>query len=286
MKVQKLQLHHIAGFEDVKLEFPQGVNPNRADVHLLVGANGSGKSSILLTLAQFYTSEMNGASERLETTLSRITSQETRFTFNDDSFVVGVEVDSTSMPLDVLPDGLKSILSWLGDLLMRLDRIPWQDDVPLLDRPILLLLDEAEVHLHPAWQRRLLTVVQDLFPKAQILVSTHSPFVVASASDAWIHCLRVEGNHVTADPPLRSKVGASYASILREVLGVPEEFSVEVEELFATFYALKSRAVTGDSAALSQMGTLATRLASYGLETESIVAQEIRQVRRLVGAAT
>lgn len=67
---------------------------------------------------------------------------------------------------------------------MRLDRLPWKDQTPILDREITLFLDEIEVHLHPAWQRRILPVVQSLFSKAQVFVSTHSPFVIASADDA------------------------------------------------------------------------------------------------------
>jgi hypothetical protein len=43
---------------------------------------------------------------------------------------------------------------------MRLDRIPWHNNTPVLQRQFLLLLDEIDIHLHPAWQRKVLPLVQ------------------------------------------------------------------------------------------------------------------------------
>src|SRR5262249_45906145 len=74
--------------------------------------------------------------------------------------------------LSTLSEGLKSILSWVADLVMRLERIPWENGLPIRERPFLLLLDEVDVHLHPRWQRKVLPMVQRLFPKAQIFVTT------------------------------------------------------------------------------------------------------------------
>ncbi|MBK7937436.1 MAG: ATP-binding protein [Lewinellaceae bacterium] len=51
----------------------------------------------------------------------------------------------------------------------------WENDTPVFERNFILFLDEIEVHLHPAWQRKILPAVQKLFPNAQIFISTHSP---------------------------------------------------------------------------------------------------------------
>ena len=45
-----------------------------------------------------------------------------------------------------------------------------------------VLLDEVELHLHPEWQRRVLGVIRAVFPKIQLIVTTHSPHVVQSAT--------------------------------------------------------------------------------------------------------
>ena len=42
------------------------------------------------------------------------------------------------------------IISWMADLLIRMDRVKWVDDIPVFERNFILFLDEIEVHLHPA----------------------------------------------------------------------------------------------------------------------------------------
>jgi hypothetical protein len=49
-----------------------------------------------------------------------------------------LQVDGTVLDFGMLPDGLKSIVSWVSDLLMRLDETPWVNDTPVLERSFLL----------------------------------------------------------------------------------------------------------------------------------------------------
>jgi len=217
---------------------------------------------------------------RIEETIASITGRSFEFTICEEPLGIGVRYDGDDVSFDVLPDGLKSILSWVADLLMRMDRIPWRDDMPVFERPFVLFLDEVEVHLHPAWQRKVLPAVQTLFPNAQLFVSTHSPFVVASARDAWIHPLRQVGGRTVVGEPISSQFGASYARILREVLEVDQEFADEVEELFDEFYKLKRGVLGGDLAIRADLETAADRLMGYGTETAAIVGRERRQIGR------
>jgi predicted ATP-binding protein involved in virulence len=41
----------------------------------------------------------------------------------------------------------------------------------------IVLLDEVELHLHPAWQRKLIQVLRDDDSNNQYILTTHSPFV-------------------------------------------------------------------------------------------------------------
>lgn len=50
------------------------------------------------------------------------------------------------------------------------------------DRPTVLLLDEPEISLHIEWQDRLVTLMQELNPNCQIIMTTHSPNIFA---DGW-----------------------------------------------------------------------------------------------------
>ena len=48
--------------------------------------------------------------------------------------------------------------------------------------PYVLFMDEPEASLHFEWQKRLITMVRDLNPNAQIILTTHSPAVIM---DGW-----------------------------------------------------------------------------------------------------
>lgn len=69
------------------------------------------------------------------------------------------------------------------------------DTIP--QTPGLLLIDEAEAHLHPLWQKRLLPTVRRLFPNVQIVATTHSPFVVASVADAKVYTCKFDRERQT-----------------------------------------------------------------------------------------
>lgn len=170
---------------------------------------------------------------------------------------------------------------------MRLDRLPWKDQTPVLDREITLFLDEIEVHLHPAWQRRVLPAVQNLFPKAQVFVSTHSPFVIASADDAWIYPLYLdEAGKGRVGEVLPSMLGNSYATVLRDVLGIEDEFAPQVEEPLKEFYRLRDQALQGLPNALEQLRAKERELALFGEEVLAIVRPEVRQVERRLSHQT
>ena len=64
----------------------------------------------------------------------------------------------------------------------------------------LLLADEVENHMHPIWQKRILGIIRELFPNLQIILTTHSPFVVASMDGAKIYtCVPQPGYSVVKD---------------------------------------------------------------------------------------
>jgi energy-coupling factor transporter ATP-binding protein EcfA2 len=128
----------------------------------------------------------------------------------------------------VLVNGQNSapMLSWMGDLLRRLYSLT-TGGVAHHELPIVLLLDEIEVHLHPKWQRLVVPAVERLLPNAQIFMSTHSPFVLASASDAQIVWLSENGT-VREDLPTDSLRGFTYPGIL-ELMGIDSLQDVETQ---------------------------------------------------------
>lgn len=148
------------------------------------------------------------AIQHIETFISEIVGFKIEFVLEtEQKFNVVLNIEGQRLELDVLPDGLKSIISWIADLFMRMDRIP--NDSLFLERHFILFLDEIDIHLHPAWQRQILPVIQKLFPNAQIFVSTHSPFVVGSVSDAYVYKFKLEKGVSRLDSIEDSKAGSS-----------------------------------------------------------------------------
>lgn len=102
------------------------------------------------------------------------------FGINRDDWQVLIRTEDGVMPITQVSRGMTAVLSWVGVLLKRLmEAYPRRSD-PAEQRPGLLLLDEIDLHLHPAWQRRIFPLLQERFVGLQMVVSTHSPLVVGS----------------------------------------------------------------------------------------------------------
>lgn len=202
------------------------------------------------------------------------------FVLTDEDDNVRVRWNGAIIRLGFLPDGLKSIVSWVADLLMRLDRIPWHDNTPVLQRQFLLLLDEVDIHLHPAWQRKVLPLAQHMFPNAQIIASTHSPFVVASVEDARIITLGFQGRSSVVTNLASPQIGVSYTAVLRSIFGIDSEFDIDTERNLTEFHDAKRRLLTGDTAARADVDRLAELLSHRSEELREVVALELKQLQR------
>ena len=45
-------------------------------------------------------------------------------------------------------------------------------------QPCVLLMDEPEVSLHVEWQQRIIEIIREMNPNAQLILTTHSPAMV------------------------------------------------------------------------------------------------------------
>ncbi|MCA9063595.1 MAG: AAA family ATPase [Planctomycetaceae bacterium] len=183
------------------------------------------------------------------------------------------------MKLDALPDGLRSIVAWLIACIAKLDA-QYPDHPDPLDIPLILLLDEPESHLHPAWQRKLIPAAQQLFPNGQFFVVTHSPFVISSINSGWIHVLRADAaGLVTADAPIPCSKGDTYIDVVEDILGVREWYDPETESLLAEFRSLRNRVVEGN-AAMEELERKAENISARSDSLREMMSRELRQIQR------
>ncbi len=138
-----------------------------------------------------------------------------------------VLVDGEPIPLDLLGEGMRSTLAWLADLLVRLHRIPWEDAAGSpLEQDFWLILDEIDESLHPTMQMRILPALRGLFPNARMYVTTHSPFVVASAGEGWVFSINPDAHHRVSGTiaPRRLEPGQSLEWVVEEIFGAETGF--------------------------------------------------------------
>jgi len=88
-----------------------------------------------------------------------------------------------SMPLLALGDGHQATLTWIVDMLgwaLFYDDTMFQKEISGI-----VLLDEIEQHLHPLWQRSIISLLKNVFPKIQFILTTHSPLVAGNVGKSF-----------------------------------------------------------------------------------------------------
>lgn len=78
-----------------------------------------------------------------------------------------------------LSDGEQRLFSLFVDIARELS-IREESNRNIGDGEAVILIDEIDVHLHPKWQRQIVPLLEDLFPRCQFIATTHSPFVIQS----------------------------------------------------------------------------------------------------------
>ena len=128
--------------------------------------------------------------------------------------------------IDQLSGGCRAVLALAADLAWRMAQGN-PDRINTLESEAVVLIDEVELHLHPAWQQRILDDLMRTFPNAQFIVSTHSPQVLTTVHPAQIVELQRDGDDIVASIPNAPTFGAEAGDVLSSVMGVNERPSVQ-----------------------------------------------------------
>lgn len=126
---------------------------------------------------------------------------------------------------EYLSSGFKSILFMLFSIIKEIEFRFKEHNLTAKDFDGVVLIDEVEVHLHPEWQERIVSILTDAFPNVQFILTTHSPHVIQAVEPNQIIALAMEENgNVTIRQDLqKSKYGFkgwTVEEILYDVMGM------------------------------------------------------------------
>jgi predicted ATPase len=142
--------------------------------------------------------------------------EELNLQFDDKGFNFKITYENKSFGLNELSDGYSSLLAILTELILRMEA----QQAQAYDMQGVVLIDEIETHLHVELQKKVLPFLTGFFPKIQFIVTTHSPFVLSSLSNAVICDL--ERREIISSERF---LNASYSQIVKNYFEVDSEFS-------------------------------------------------------------
>jgi len=194
-------------------------------------------------------------------------------------------------PVGALVDGYKATLSWILDFLgwvMFHNHTRLQSGVSGI-----VLIDEIEQHLHPHWQRRIYSLLNNQFPGVQFLTTTHSPLCVIGTTDledkyvSLVH-LRQNGTAVEAISGLKPPRGMRADQVLTSYLFGMEttgddETKRQVErlsELLSRRESQPERIKPADEEEIERLQqVLNTKLGSGETELERVATRLMREAK-------
>jgi predicted ATP-binding protein involved in virulence len=149
-----------------------------------------------------------------------------------------VEKEGEELIINQLSDGEKCLLAMIGDLARRL-AIANPDCLDPLEGEAIVLIDEIELHLHPKWQRNIISALKKTFPKCQFIITTHSPQVLSHVHRENIYVLEAnEEGIIAATKPQRS-FGLDSNRILEDIMSVSERHQEIKEEILNLFITIE-----------------------------------------------
>jgi hypothetical protein len=216
--------------------------------------------------------------------ISELTGGEYAFSIQTQPWKVAIQYFDQEVEFDVLPDGLRSVLSWMGDLLMRMDSIPWVDKtIPVNEQHIILLLDEIEVHLHPKWQYQILPLTRKIFPNAQIFITTHSPFILNSIDNAKIYRLKTDRGEASLEDVVLSETGNSYSYVYENILDTHNVFGYDVTKALKRFNELDKEIAKQDFTHEAEFIQVVQNLLAEGEEVADMIGSKLMRLKRITG---
>ena len=141
---------------------------------------------------------------------------------------MAVNKNGEHLNLEQLSQGEKLTMAMVGDIARRLSILYPNSENPLLGSGI-IIIDEAELHMHPKWQRSLIERLNNTFPNCQFIYTTHSPLLISDFRDVLCYSL-IDGELL----PINQMFGLDVNQVLLEAMDTDVRNS-EVQNIVDNF---------------------------------------------------
>jgi predicted ATP-binding protein involved in virulence len=126
-----------------------------------------------------------------------------------------------TLPLAYLSDGIRNTVALVADVAHRCARLnPHFGDEAAMRTAGILLIDEIDLHLHPEWQQLVVNSLRTVFPRMQLILTTHSPQVLSTVYADQIRIIRQSENVAVIQEPRFQTRGVESADVLAAIMGV------------------------------------------------------------------
>jgi len=126
------------------------------------------------------------------------------------------DAKATTLPVSWHSDGVRSVFALVADIAFRCVKLNMHLGKNACKQTQgVVMVDEVDMFLHPAWQQHILLDLQKAFPRIQFIVTTHSPQVISSVPK---ECVRIIKDNKVTIPDEQTK-GVESQNILAEIFG-------------------------------------------------------------------
>ncbi len=140
------------------------------------------------------------------------------------------------IPIEMLSDGLRNMVAMISDIAFRCIKLnPHLGEKAAKETKGIVLIDEVDMFLHPAWQQTVLASLQKAFPKIQFIVTTHSPQVLTTVAKENIRRLGSDKQEAYAKIPDFSPLAHESSDALAKVMETNSQPSLPLQEIISEY---------------------------------------------------
>jgi len=189
-----------------------------------------------------------------------------------------------AQPFHALGDGYRSTAGWVLDFIGHVLAADRQGDKGPAG---IVLIDEVDEHLHPAWQRELLPLLSKHLPEVQLVATTHSPVTVVPTEAHELVLVSLHNAVANVSQDLPDTTAKSIDAILRgQWFGLEEVMDDETERLLADYRrALRDGPQDGEAFRSLRHEVRQRAPSALGTPLEEMAVQVVEELRNAKRAA-